>query len=199
MWKCLARPGFDTCRAMLCYCWQVFLVAEEEGWEPTPRLLSTALDPYRQVAGKEVVEDGFRILRAEETQRSGPRKEISHKRCWRALMDSAVESDVHRYTALDWRRESCPRGARLSSWRARAILEFSVGHWFCMGWKGWWHVGVIGRLWRGRGLEPLLVDLGSQRDAGELGVWRHVPGISSGRHTSGDGACVEGLLVLARA
>ena len=89
---------------------QVFAVALEEGWQHSEALCDVALSPFRQIGGTEIVEDGFRTLRAEERQRSGLRKEVSRKRSWQALISSGVESGVHRYDALPWRSEMVGRG-----------------------------------------------------------------------------------------
>ena len=89
---------------------QVFEVCRAEKWECTEKVLEVALEPFRQVAGTEVVEDGFRVLRAEETLRSGYRKEVSRKRAWHSLIESGTETQVHRYDGVPWRGECAPRG-----------------------------------------------------------------------------------------
>ena len=88
----------------------MFAVALQEGWQRSEALCDVALSPFRQVGGTEILEDGFRALRAEEMQRSGLRKVVSRKRTWQALISSSVESGVHRYDALQWRSEMVARG-----------------------------------------------------------------------------------------
>lgn len=107
---CTREVGLSTCFGEPS---EVFEVCRAEGWQCTDKVLEVALMPFRQVGGTEVVEDGFRVLRVEETLRSGYRKEVSRKRAWHALIQSGTETEVHRYEGVAWRSECAPRGLSL--------------------------------------------------------------------------------------
>lgn len=88
-------------------CRQLVACAEEEGWQPTPRLVELARSHASGVISSQVVEDGFHVMRSAESD--GKNRSMSNHRRFDCLVSSDMLQTRHHYAPLEWRSQAPPQ------------------------------------------------------------------------------------------
>ena len=87
---------------------QFVRLLEASDWTASERVVSFARQSFLPIGGSQLSEDGFNRCRVAET--SGRNKKMCSARVWSALARSDVLDNVHKYTNVGYKAETCPRG-----------------------------------------------------------------------------------------
>lgn len=90
---------------------KVFLLAEETGFESvSEELRACLLNVFCNIGQTKIIEDGFRLLRAEEIKAQW-KKLMAQARGWLHLIRSDLLTAVHRFQEIDYRDQTAPTGS----------------------------------------------------------------------------------------
>ena len=88
---------------------QVYIVAEEEGWEPTGKLKAMVADMFACVGQTGIIENAFQVERRSEE--SSYNRRMSQQRMWGTLLETQPATRKHNFDDIpDWESEAIPRG-----------------------------------------------------------------------------------------